>query len=116
MECDMRKLAAGLVMVAATTLLGLGAVSAQEAGCPESPQVCPPTTLPEVGGTTVVPVTVAPEQPEVDGPEVAGPEVRAVDTLPVTGTDTIVLVGAGVALAAGGGALVLRSKRTADAG
>ena len=92
--------------MAGSTLFGVGVAGAQTSDpCPESPQVCPP---PEVGGNEVTPPGGEEAAPT---PQVGGAEVEA--GLPVTGTDTAVLVGVGAVLVAGGGALVARSKRAA---
>jgi LPXTG-motif cell wall-anchored protein len=91
-------------LAAGSALFSFGAAGAQTPqACPESPQVCPP---PSVGGEEVTP----PGGQEVAQPEVGGAQVQA--GLPVTGTDTAVLLGAGAVLVAGGGALVARSKRS----
>jgi LPXTG-motif cell wall-anchored protein len=107
----MRKLAAGVALMAGSALFSFGVAGAQTTQpCPESPQVCPP---PSVGGEEVTPPggqEVALPRPVT--PQVGGAQVQAQAGLPVTGTDTAVLLGAGAALVAGGGALVLRSKRT----
>jgi LPXTG-motif cell wall-anchored protein len=58
---------------------------------------------------------VVPDRTPTPRPSVAvtTPEAQG---LPVTGTDAVTLAGAGIVLVAGGGALVLRSRRSqADA-
>jgi LPXTG-motif cell wall-anchored protein len=115
----MRKFTAGLVMTGASILLGVGTAGAQQPGCPESPQGCTPpssvattTTTPSVGGRQVTPTTVG-TSPR---PEVAAATPEGQEGLPVTGTDAATLAGAGIVLVAGGGALVLRTRRSqADA-
>ena len=105
----MRKLIAGAALLTGSTLFGVGAVGAQTTTpCPESPQVCPP---PQVGGEQVTPPSGGETAQPVVQPrtQVAGAQVQS--GLPVTGTDTAVLLGAGAVLVAGGGALVARSKR-----
>lgn len=94
---------AALALVGAT-FLGAPAVGAQD--YPDDGAVGP--QQPSVSPAEVTPVVV--EEAATATPRVAAQTPQA-GGLPVTGTDTAVLAGAGALFIAGGGALVLRSRR-----
>ncbi len=107
----MKKLLIGAMLAASIVGASAGVASAQ---CPDSapPDVkCAPLVDVEVLGTTIdAPVAVEPAAVAA-----AAPAVAAKAQLPVTGVETGVLAGAGLALIAGGGLLVLRSRKGAIA-
>lgn len=101
----MKKLLMGAMLAASIVGGTAGVASAQ---CPDSAPAGVSCSV-EVKGTTV-------DAPTAAAPAVAPtPAVAAQAQLPVTGAETGLIVGAGLALVAGGGLLVLRSRKTEDA-